>query len=316
MAKFDIVLLDAYSQIFRAFFAIRMLTDGAGNPVNALYIFTKLLLELERDYPSPRGAMLFDCGKVDFRLKLNPGYKANRPPMPEDLKCQIPRIKAMADAFGWPQYAENNFEADDLIGGIVRRCAGREIGIVSADKDLSQLVDARVRMISPAKGGGFEERGIDFVVNKFGVPPEKVADFLALVGDSSDNIEGIPGIGPKGAAQLLQNVTIESYLQDPAALDGTQFAAKLAGREELLRRNLALVRLKCELPEKFSDLDARLCRRPADWEKVRILCDEAGFRSIVRELPSVGEAGTGDLFAAPPPENKPETPPAIEQGEL
>lgn len=316
MSAIDVVLIDAYSQIFRSFFAIRMLTDPQGNPVNALYIFTKLLLELDKNYPSRRGAMLFDCGKVDFRLKLNPDYKANRPPMPEELKCQMPRLKAMAAAFGWPQYAETGFEADDLIGGIVSHLDDCEIRIVSSDKDLSQLVNAHVKMVSPAKGGGFEERGIDFVEAKFGIPPQKVADYLALVGDTADNIAGVAGIGPKSAAQLLQNITLEEYIADPSVLTEAKFAAKLANQEELLRRNLGLVRLKCDLPASFADLDQVLTRRAVDWEKVRALCTEAGFKSILKDLPVSETCAAGDLLAVPEKPEKKSVPPAMEQGEL
>ncbi len=318
MSNIDVVLIDAYSQIFRSFFAIRMLTDPQGKPVNALYIFTKLLLELDKNYPSPQGAMLFDCGKVEFRLKLNPDYKANRPPMPEELKCQIPRLKEMASAFGWAQYAETGFEADDLIGGIASHLKDREIRIVSSDKDLSQLVNSHVKMLSPAKGGGFEERGIDFVREKFGIPPEKVADYLALVGDTADNIAGVAGIGPKSAAQLLQNITLEEYIADPACLTEPKFAAKLEGQGELLRRNLGLVRLKCELPATFADLDQMLARRAVDWAKVRALCEEAGFKSILKELPATEEAvqEEDDLFAAPLPVAEKSAASAMEQGEL
>ncbi len=287
-----IMLFDAYSQIFRAFYAIRYLSDPSGNPVNALFVFTKLLLELERKYPSRYGAMLFDCGKVDFRLKLNPDYKANRPPMPDDLKKQIPLIREMASAFGWPQYAVTNFEADDLIGGIVAASPGREIRIVTSDKDLSQLVTDDVKLVAPAgaKQGGFEERGTDEVYAKFGVPPQLISDYLALVGDSSDNIPGIPGIGPKGAAEMLQKCGgIEKYLADKTLLAGSKFEKKLAGQDEFLKCNLQLVRLKTELPPELSDLPAALERAETDWAKIREICEKHGFKSIVRDLPEVDD---------------------------
>ena len=112
----NVVLIDAYSQIFRSFYAVRVLKDPKGRPVNALYIFTKLLLGIEKEYPGNTGAMLFDCGKVKFRLEVAPEYKANRPPMPDDLKSQMPAIREMAEAFGWPLLSAENYEADDLIG--------------------------------------------------------------------------------------------------------------------------------------------------------------------------------------------------------
>ena len=313
------ILIDAYSQIFRSFYAVRLLTDPQGLPVNALYIFTKLLLELEKDYPTNSGAMLFDCGKVDFRLKLNPDYKANRPPMPDDLQVQIPRLKEMASAFGWQLFAEPGFEADDLIGGIVCSNKERDIRIVSSDKDLSQLVTDKVKLLSPASGkGGFEERGIDFVVGKFGVGPELIADYLALVGDSSDNIPGVPGIGPKGAADFLKLTGgIERYLENPELISGSKYEAKVAGQEELLKRNLQLVRLRCELPESMRDVEKVLQKRAADWDKIRSLCEEAGFKSVVKYLPEskkIEEAPEDDLFSLPPQEKSVKKPEKTDSG--
>ena len=254
------VLIDAYSQIFRSFYAVRALSDPKGRPVNALYIFTKLLLCLEREHPGNTGAMLFDCGKVDFRLKIAPGYKANRPPMPDELKQQMPAIREMAESFGWPLLSAENYEADDLIGGFARAFPG-EVLIVTSDKDLSQLIDDRVAILAPAKGpgGGFTRRGEKEVLEKFGVGPELIADYLALVGDSSDNIPGVPGIGPKSAAALLnERGPVEAWIDDPGKLAGSRFAAKLAGQEELLRNNLVLVRLRTPCPRRF-----RTCPAPS-----------------------------------------------------
>ena len=342
-AEAPVVLIDAYSQIFRSYYAVRRLTDGEGNPVNALYVFTRLLLGLERERPTRRGALLFDCGRVAFRLKLLPEYKANRPPMPEDLRCQLPRIREMAAAFGWPLLQSEGYEADDLIGAFARAAAPAEVRIVSADKDLSQLlVEERVKLLSPEKGntGALVERGAAAVREKFGVAPERIPDYLALVGDSSDNIAGIAGIGPKSAAELLNTFgAIENWIDAPERLAGSRFAAKLAGQEELLRRNLGLVRLRTELPAEFADPAAVLAKSAPDWGAIAELCRRCAFRSILKELPA--EAATapaasespvptaaeeGDLFAAcapaapapePAPAEKPaDSAPEMVQGEL
>ena len=282
-----VVLIDAYSQIFRSFYAVRVLKDPKGRPVNALYIFTKLLLGIEKEYPGSTGAMLFDCGKVNFRLEIAPEYKANRPPMPDDLKSQMPAIREMASAFGWPLLSAENYEADDLIGGFAKSCTGKVL-IVTSDKDLSQLVDDRISILAPAKGnsGGFAERKEAEVVEKFGISPELVADYLALVGDSSDNIPGVPGIGPKSAAALLREFgPIESWGEHFEKLSSGKFASKLSGKEELLKNNLVLVRLKTELPEEFKDLKKTLARRPPDWQKIANLCGEYAFNGILKALP-------------------------------
>ena len=299
-----LVLIDAYSQIFRAFFAIRRLTDSKGEPVNALFVFTRLLLELAKKYPSPRGAMLFDCGKVAFRLQLNPEYKANRPPMPEELKIQMPWIKEMAQAFGWPLVQMTDYEADDLAGAFALAEKSADVRIVSSDKDLSQLVNDRIKLVSPGNGnsGGFVERGIDEVKAKFGVPPELIPDYLALVGDTADNIPGVPGIGPKSAAELLNGCgRIENWIDAPESVGCEKYRKKLAGQSELLRKNLQLVRLRCDLPEELRKPDV-LRRSEPDYARIADLCRRFEFNKILRDLPVPGsspepEEPADDLFS-------------------
>ena len=291
------VLIDAYSQIFRSFYAVRRLTTSRGEPVNAIMVFTRLLLTLEKQYASGRGAMLFDCGRVAFRLELLPEYKANRPPMPDDLKTQIPHLREMAEAFGWKLLQAENFEADDLIGGICVNQSGK-IKIVSSDKDLSQLVDDRVTLLYPGKGGGFEERGASEVKAHFGVAPELLVDYLALVGDSSDNIAGVPGIGPKSAADLLNTYGgISGWIDSPECLQGSRYYAKVFDKKELLERNLQLVKLNCQLPANWSDLDGMLRKKAPDWEHIRSLCCRWELKSILKELPEPEEPDFGELFS-------------------
>ena len=282
-----LVLIDAYSQIFRSFYAIRHLTTSKGEPVNALFVFTRLLLDLAKKYPSERGAMLFDRGKVEFRLKLNPEYKANRPPMPDELATQMPWIKMMAEAFGWPLVSCPDSEADDLAGAFALAEKTQEVRIVSSDKDLSQLVDGRVKLVSPGHGntGAFVERGEAEVKEKFGVAPKLIPDYLALVGDSSDNIPGVPGIGPKSAAELLNACgAIETWIDDPERLPIEKFRKKLVGQSEFLRKNLQLVRLRCELPAELTSPET-LARRAPDYAKIAELCRRFEFNRILRDLP-------------------------------
>ena len=299
-----LVLIDAYSQIFRSFFAIRHLTTSKGEPVNALFVFTRLLLDIAKKYPSRRGAMLFDCGKVEFRLQLNPEYKANRPPMPEELKTQMPWIKEMAEAFGWQLLSCPDYEADDLAGAFARAEKSSDVRIVSSDKDLSQLVDDRIKLVSPGHGntGAFVERGVAEVKEKFGVTPELIPDYLALVGDSSDNIPGVPGIGPKSAAELLNTCgAVETWMDDPEKITIEKYRKKLDGQSELLRKNLGLVRLRCEVPPELS-APKNLVRREPDYAKIAELCRRFEFNKILRELPEAPVPKAEDdalpLFAA------------------
>ena len=286
MKQDTVILIDAFSQIFRSFYAIRHLSNSRGEPVNALLVFTRLLLGIEKKYPGRRGAMLFDCGKVNYRLSLLPEYKANRPPMPEELAQQIPFIREMASAFGWQMHSVEDYEADDLIGVLAENLEGN-IKIISSDKDLSQLVCDRVTMLSPANGnqGGFEERDAEFVKNKFGVEPSLIVDYLAILGDSSDNIDGVRGIGAKGAAELLNTCgKSENWLDEPEKT-GKKFAAKLSGQTDILRRNIKLVSLRTELPESWRDPEKLAERKSPDWQKISELCYRYGLKSILKDLP-------------------------------
>lgn len=284
--KRSLVLIDAYSQIFRSFYAIRILTNSRGEPVNAAFVFTKLLLQLEKNHPSAYGAMLFDCGKVAFRLELNPEYKANRPPMPDPLKQQIPLIREIAEAFGWELLQHEGFEADDLIGGMALKYQDMPVEIVSSDKDLSQLINERISMLIPGNGG-FELRDSAAVLKKFGVTPELIIDYLALLGDASDNIPGVPGVGPKRAVEILSTLgAAELWLNDPALIDpASTNGKKLLPELETVRRNRELIRLRTELPEGFVQ-DSPPERREPDWKKIAAICRDNQFKSILKELPA------------------------------
>lgn len=312
-----LILIDAYSQIFRAFYAIRQLTNSKGEPTNAIFVFARMLLKLQNEYPSKTGALLFDCGRVGFRLELAPDYKANRAPMPEELKAQIPTIRELAAAFGWPLLEEMEYEADDLIAAFARAVSGPVL-IVSSDKDLSQLVTPEIRMLVPAAKGGFEERGIPEVKAKFDVPPEFIVDYLALVGDNSDNIPGVPGVGPKTAAQILNSCgPVETWLDDLAKIENPKLRAKLEGHLDVIRKNRKLIVLRDDLPARFAQPMLALRRSAPDWAKIREICAKAELRSILGELPETSApaavAEEPDLFRSAPP---PEKPPIMEQGEL
>ena len=283
-----VLLIDAFSQIFRSFYAIRQLNNSRGEPVNALYLMTKLLLQMEKNYPVGKGALLFDCGKVAFRLELLPEYKANRPPMPEDLKKQMPRIEEMAAAFGWPLLRAENYEADDLIGAFAGKLAGSVL-ILTGDKDLSSLVTEKIHLLKPARsGGGFLECGPEEVVSDFGVEPALIPDYLALLGDSVDNIDGVPGVGTKSAVELLKKYgPAEKWYDEEGNLlfTDSKFSAKLRGKKELVMRNLLLTRLKTELPAEFADVGNVLDKKSPDWQKIADMCADNQFKSLLKELP-------------------------------
>ncbi|MBO7741752.1 MAG: hypothetical protein J6S21_04285, partial [Victivallales bacterium] len=190
-----ILLIDAYSQIYRVFYAIRMLNDPSGAPANAIYGMARLFMQLDEEFPSEYGAIVFDLGKCTRRTQLLPEYKAQRPPMPQELRCQTEAIREWAQAFGWKVIMKDGVEADDLISGIAARRENSDVLILSSDKDLAQLcADPQVKMLVRKSGGEpWKIEGAAEVTEHFGVPPEQLRDYLALIGDTADNIPGVPG---------------------------------------------------------------------------------------------------------------------------
>ena len=255
--------------------------------------------------------------------------------MPEELRCQIPVIREMAAAFGWPMLQYPEFEADDLIAGFAQALSC-PVRIVTSDKDLMQLINERISIVAPAKKGGFEERRRAETLEKFGVPPELLGDYLSLLGDHADNIAGVPGIGPKGAAELLNKFgPAENWLEHPEKLSGSKFEAKIREHADTLRANRKIIQLRDELPEEFRAApETHLTKTAPDWEKVREICERMQIRSLLKELPATAETteetaaepfDEDDLFrsvspapkqAPPAPEKPEEEAPQMIQGEL
>ena len=306
----SLILIDSYAQIFRGYFAVRVLTSRDGVPTNAVFAMAKFLLKLNADYPAGAfdGAFVFDLGQPAHRLELAPDYQANRPPAPPDLTEQIPIIRDLIRAFGWPLFEQQAWEADDLISALANAFSEREIRIISADKDLAQLVNSRVAMLVPSRTGtGFELRDEAAVMEKFGVPPSGIIDYLALVGDAADNIPGIEGVGPKTAARLISDCgSIDAILANPASVASENLRAKLVGGAERLRKNQALVRLLREPPPGASWSDAMLQRSEPDFRRIREIAAKLDLHSILRDLDKIapeppGDVSgddSGDLFAA------------------
>ena len=313
----SLILIDSFAQIFRGYFAVRVLTSHDGTPTNAVFAMAKFLLKLHADYPVDAfdGAFVFDLGKPAHRLELAPDYKANRPPAPPDLTAQIPIIRDLIRAFGWPLFEQQAWEADDLISALTNTFSEREIRIISADKDLAQLINARVTMLVPSRTGtGFELRDEAAVLEKFGVPPSGIIDYLALVGDTADNIPGIEGIGPKTAAKLISECgSIDAILANPAAVASENLRRKLVDGAEHLRKNQALVRLLREPPAGTDWSDAMLARTAPDFRRIRELAAKLDLNSIIRDVEKIAPEtafndASDDLFAAPAAAEEPEKP--------
>ena len=279
-------LIDAYSQIYRVFYAIRQLTKARGEPANALFGMARLFLQLDELQPSDYGAIVYDLGKCVRRTGLLPEYKAQRPPMPEELRSQTATIREWADAFGWNIVDREGFEADDLIAGLTSQRGDATVTILTGDKDLFQLLaDSNVRILLHGKDKTpWIEADAQVAREKFGVPPEQIRDYLALLGDTSDNIPGIPGCGPKTAAKLLEDYgSIDNLLAQLDTIKNVKLRDTLRMEQNHLRLNQSLVQLDEALPENWFGLES-LRRRTPDWDKILRLCDDQGFKSIAEAV--------------------------------
>lgn len=281
------ILVDAYSQIYRGFYAIQGLKNSKGEPSNAVFAVARLLLSLENSYPTCDGAFAFDLGKSAKRVEILPQYKANRPPMPEDLRKQMPYIKELIAAFGWQLLEKEGWEADDIIAASIKEFPTRKFLIVSSDKDLVQLVnEEHVNMLVPdRKGGGFEIWKPEQVKAKFDVPPEKIVLYLAMVGDSSDNIPGIEGIGPKTAAKLLQEFSsFDEILKNAEKIPSEKLKTKILASADLISKNIELIRLEGKMPDNNWQTPQIFRRNPLNWDMIESIAKNFDMTSILKEI--------------------------------
>jgi DNA polymerase-1 len=299
-------LIDAMSLVFRAFFApMQMaLASPSGMPTKAIYIFVRTLRKLLKDHQPDHVAVAFDLAAPTFRDKLFEAYKANRPEFPPDLAVQLPYVKRFCRALGLPLLELAGFEADDVIGTLAKAgsAQGAEVFIVSGDEDLFQLVNDRVFVLKPSRAGSDGETVCDATKVKeiIGVEPAQVVDWLALTGDSSDNIPGarpLPGqepvlaegekkrsyIGPKGATELIQQFgTLEKALENYEQVKKQSYRDALRDfrNEALLSRELATIRTDVPVETGLPQLQLK----PLDIAELTALCQELGFTSLLREF--------------------------------
>ena len=277
-----LLLVDGSSWLHRAFNALPPLTNAAGEPTGALYGVLKMLRRLMADYQPDALAVVFDAPGKTFRHEWFADYKANRPPLDAELIQQIEPLHIGIRALGLPLLQISGVEADDVIGTLTRQATmrGWPVLIVSSDKDLAQLVSAQVRLLDTMKNAILDAAGVEA---KFGVPPDRIIDWLALVGDQSDNIPGVPGVGPKTAAKWLSHYgSLDALVAKAAAISGKIGEKLRAGLEQLpLSRRLATLDCAVPLPVTLDDLHPA----PPDVLALRTLCERYDFHSWLRELP-------------------------------
>ncbi|MEE9434278.1 MAG: DNA polymerase I [Sphingorhabdus sp.] len=302
-AQKHLYLVDGSAFIFRAYYSLPPLTNPAGTPVGAILGYTNMLWKLADDLHAADGpthlAVILDKSGTSFRNEIYDQYKANRPPAPEDLKPQFPIIRDATRAFSLPMVEEENVEADDMIAAYTKAAVavGWKVTIVSSDKDLMQLIEDGVDMFDTMKD---KRIGPGEVTEKFGVGPELVGDMLSLMGDSSDNIPGVPGIGPKTATKLLvEHGSLDGVLAAAADMKPSKMRDNLIEHEDKARLSRVLVTLKedCPLPIVLDDMELKAIPE----EPLVEFLQHHNFKALLRRIGHVADTDAANRAIAGQP---------------
>jgi DNA polymerase-1 len=282
-----LLLVDGSSYLYRAFHALPDLRTASGQPTGAIKGVVSMLRKLETDYKADYRAVVFDAKGKTFRDDWYPDYKANRPPMPDDLVAQIEPLHACIRAEGWPLLMVDGVEADDVIGTLAREATEQRMDCVisTGDKDLAQLVNTHVRLVNTMSNEVLDEAGVQ---EKFGVPPNRIVDYLALMGDAVDNVPGVAKVGPKTAAKWLAQYGSLDEIVAHAAEIGGAVGENLRAHLDFLPLGRKLVTVACDLdlPLRLADL----VPRPNDDAKLVELYERLGFRSWLRNAQAAAPA--------------------------
>ncbi len=278
-------LVDGYGFVFRAYHVMPPFSDPQGTPVGAVYGFTNMLVKLLKDHKPDYMAVAFDAGSKTFRNEIYTEYKANRPEAPEDLKPQFALVRDAAKAVGLKSFELVGYEADDIIATFVSKACeqGIEVTIISSDKDLMQLVkdgDCPVKMFDPVKNKYIGEKE---VLEKFGVAPNKVLDVSALIGDSSDNVPGVPGIGPKTAAELINEYgDLDSLLERAGEIKQNKRREVMIANTAQAKLSRELIKLDYNVPIAFNFDDLKT--EKSNEAGLLEFAKKHGFKSIIAKL--------------------------------
>jgi len=288
-----LLIVDGHAYAYRAFHAIQKLNGPDGAPTNAIYGFIKMVLKMETTLQPTHHCVVWDGGLCAGRMEALPEYKIHRPPMPGDLDRQLPEIESYLEASNIPSFMNEGVEADDWIASQAC-CAARanvDVVIASADKDFLQLVSPRVGLLNPNDKSETVWRA-EQVRAKTGLDPEQVVDWLSLIGDAVDNIDGVPGVGPKTATDLLKQFgSIDNLYARLDEVKSERIRANLQSAEASVRRNQKLIRLHTDLPCDF--VLEKLSVRAADFERLRPLYQRWGFRTLLAQLEAAHPAVAG-----------------------
>lgn len=277
-----LLVLDGTALAFRAFFAIRNLTDQQGRPSGALFGYISSILRALQDHPTSHVVVAWDLPSPTFRHKMDPEYKANREDLDEDLAVQFPWMREITELMGIPQISQKGYEADDLIASFAKQGPknGFHVRMFSSDKDLSQVVTEEALQCPPPRKSDSETilMGPNEIEEKFGLPPEQMAEWQALVGDSSDNIKGMPGVGPKRATALLKKYgNLEDLLTSGPDEEKGKLAENLKNHADDVRHALKLVTMVTDLP--LGDWDIYQMQKP-DIEVLQGFCEDHSLNTL------------------------------------
>jgi len=279
-----LLIVDGHAYAYRAFYAIRNLRSPAGHPTNAIYGFVKMLAKMKAGLAPTHLMVVWDGGLSAERLAALPEYKAQRPEMPDDLRPQLDGLVGYLQAAGIASFRGDDVEADDYIACLARQAAqaGMAVVIASADKDFMQLVSPQIGLLNP--NDKTEAVWTDEQVQaKAGVRPAQIVDWLALMGDSVDNIPGVPGVGPKTAADLLNRFgSVAALYGRLEEVKSEKLRESLRSSAAAVQRNLMLLRLRDDLPCDF--VPEALTERPADAGRLAGLFRQWGFNGLLKAL--------------------------------
>jgi DNA polymerase-1 len=292
MSGVDLVLIDGSSYLYRAYHALPNLTNSAGEPTGALHGVLSMINKLVREQPSAHVAVVFDAPGKTFRDDIYADYKATRPPMPDDLRSQVEPILDAVRAMGLPLLQVAGVEADDVIGTLCRIAAAKNLSVLvsTGDKDLAQLVDDKVTLVNTMNDSVLDR---DAVKTKFDVYPEQIIDYLALVGDSSDNIPGVPKVGAKTAAKWLNEYSsAEGIIEHAEDIKGKVGESLRDNIDQLkLSQRLAAIQLDVQLPITLDELKPA----DADPDKLRDLYGRFELRTLLKQLDDVAAAPEAEV---------------------
>lgn len=284
-----LLLIDASSLLHRAYHAIPLLTTAEGQPTHAAYGFTAMWLRLMKEEAPQAQALALDTPTPTFRHREFADYKAHRPPIPEDLRLQIPLLREIAAVLQTPIFEAEGYEADDVLASLAVQtaAAGYQVVLVSGDHDLLQLVTDRIQVLVTRRGITALERFDPAAVEaRYGVRPDQIADLKGLVGDASDNLPGVPGIGEKTAGRLLQQYgSLQALLEHLPEVGPPRLRQALESFSEQARRSSRLARLRTDLALPWEP--AALQRRPLDLGRAREVFQKYQFTSLLPRLETV-----------------------------